>query len=155
MKRRQLARVDLSDPSKPKLVYDVKAFRNDMKEFKHDSRVWIQIESYSPKRSLEQNSLLHIWLTILAEEIGIELEEMKHLLKEKFLREPLKDKHGNEICDENGELQFKIRDTSSLSKSEMSTFMDKVFQWSSSFLNVHLPQPLEQVPLNFENLNNK
>lgn len=155
MKRRQIARVDLSNPEKPKLVYDVKAFRSDIKDFKHDARVWIQIESYSPKRSLEQNSLLHIWLTILAEEIGIEIEDIKHLLKEKFLREPLKDKHGNEVADEQGELQFKIRDTSSLSKAEMSSFMDKVFMWSQSFLNVHLPQPLEQMPLNFDNLNNK
>jgi hypothetical protein len=153
MKRRQIARVDLSNPEKPKLVYDVKAFRSDIKDFKHDARVWIQIESYSPKRSLEQNSLLHIWLTILAEEIGIEIEDIKHLLKEKFLREHLKDKHGNEVADEQGELQFKIRDTSSLSKAEMSSFMDKVFMWSQSFLGCNLPQPLEQVPLNFDNLN--
>lgn len=155
MKRKQIGRIDKSDPSKPKLVYDAKLMREDLKAFKEGQRVIILIESYSPKRSLQQNSMLHIWLTILAEEVGIELDEMKQLLKDKFLREPLKDKHGNDVPDENGGLQFKVRDTSSLSKSEMSEFMDKVFRWSISFLNVTLPSPNEQLVLDPSALHNQ
>lgn len=155
MKRKQIARIDLSDPNSPKLKYDAKLMKEDLKAFKHDTRVHIIIESYSPKRSLEQNSLLHIWMTILAEEVGIEIEEMKQLLKDKFLREPLKDKHGNDVPDENGELQFKVRDTSSLTKLEMSDFMDKIFRWGISFLGVTLPSPNEQLALDPQALHNQ
>lgn len=151
MKRKQIGRIDLSDPNSPKLKYDVRIMKEDLKAFKDGARVNIIIETYSPKRSLAQNSLFHIWNKILAEEVGIDVEEMKQLLKDKFLREAIKDRHGNYVIDENGELQFKTRDTSGLSKEEMSIFMDKVFRWALDFLNVTLPQPLEQVPLKFEN----
>lgn len=84
----------------------------------------------------------------MAEEIGVEADEMKYLLKEKFLKMPLLDKHGNEVADEEGELQFKVIDTSKLSKMEMSEFMDKIHVWSLSFLNCALPLPETQLTIN-------
>ena len=150
MKRKQLAKIYLSNPDKPTLkLSSNKSFLSDLKDFKHEERVWVQIESYSPKRSLNQNSLLHLWIGIMAEEIGVEADEMKYLLKEKFLKMPLLDKHGNEVADEEGELQFKVIDTSKLSKMEMSEFMDKIHVWSLSFLNCALPLPEEQQELSY------
>ena len=59
MKRKQLAKIDLSNPDKPTLkLSSNKSFLSDLKDFKHEEGVWVQIESYSPKRSLNQNSLL-------------------------------------------------------------------------------------------------
>jgi len=59
------------------------------------------------------------------------------------------DKHGNEIH-ENGDIQFKVRDTSDLSKVEMMNFVDQIYRWSLEFLNVTLPAPNEQqsLPIN-------
>lgn len=150
MKRKQLARIDLSNPDKPTLKFNSKsAFLSDLKDFKHEQRVYVEIRTYSPQRSLSQNSYLHVIFGIIAEEIGIELEEAKWLLKEKFLRVPLTDKHGNEIH-ENGDIQFKVRDTSDLNKVEMIEFIDKIYRWSLEFLNVTLPAPNEQqaLPIN-------
>jgi hypothetical protein len=151
MKRKQLARIDLSDPSKPKVTFNsLEAFRSDLRDFKHDDRVWVMIDSYSPKRSLNQNNLAHVWYTMIAEEIGIEMEEAKELIKKKFLTVALTDKHGNEISDENGEVQFKVRDTRELTKAETVEYMDKIWRWALSFLNMTLPTPDEQVELTFK-----
>lgn len=148
MKRKQLARIDLSNPDKPTIKFNSKtSFLSDLKDFKHEQKIWVEIRSYSPQRSLNQNSLFHVWNGILAEEIGVEPDDMKYLLKEKFLKMPLTDKHGNEIADEAGELQFKVRDTSSLSKVEMMEFMDKIHVWALSFLQCALPLPEEQLTI--------
>lgn len=151
MKRKQLARIDLSNPDKPKIIFNsVKAFNSDLMDFKNGSKVWVEVRTYSPQRSLSQNSYLHVIFGIIAEEIGIELEEAKWLLKEKFLRVPLTDKHGNEVH-ENGEIQFRVRDTSELSKVDMMNFVDQIYRWSLEFLSVDLPKPLEQQELPINN----
>lgn len=153
MKRKQLARIDLSNPDKPSLIFNAgnKAFLSDIKEFKDGTKVYVIIEKYHAQRSLSQNSLLHVWLGIIAEEMGVDdIEEPKYYLKEKFLKVPLTDKNGNEIADENGEVMMVVKDTSALNKLEFGEFMDKVNRWSLEFLNCSLPAPNEQqsLPIN-------
>jgi len=156
LKRKQLARIDLSNPDKPTLKFNSKsAFLSDLKDFKHDIRVWVIIEKYHAQRSLSQNNLQHMWYTIIADEIGIEMEEAKDLIKKKFLTVVLIDKHGNEIHDENGEIQFKVRDTSDLNKLETVEYMDKIYRWSIDFLNCTLPLPEQQqeIPIDYPTIN--
>lgn len=96
-----------------------------------------------------------MWYTIIADEIGIEMEEAKDLIKKKFLTVVLIDKHGNEIHDENGEIQFKVRDTSDLNKLETVEYMDKIYRWSIDFLNCTLPLPEQQqeIPIDYPTIN--
>jgi len=151
MKRKQLARIDLSNPDKPKIIFNsTKAFKEDLTAFKDGAKIWVEVRTYSPQRSLSQNSYLHVIFGIIADEIGIELEEAKWLLKEKFLRVPLTDKHGNEVH-EKGDIQFRVKDTSELSKTDMISFIDQIYRWSLEFLNVDLPKPLEQQELPINN----
>lgn len=150
MKRKQLARIDLSNPDKPTFIFNAgnKAFLADMRDFKDGTKVYVIIEKYHAQRSLSQNSLLHVWLGIIAEEMGVDdIEEPKYYLKEKFLKVPLTDKNGNEIADENGEVIRVVKDTSSLNKLEFGEFMDKVSRWALEFLNCTLPQPEQQQEL--------
>lgn len=154
MKRKQLARIDLSNPDKPSLIFNAgsKAFKDDIKDFKDGTKVYVIIEKYHAQRSLSQNSLLHVWLGIIAEEMGVDdIEEPKYYLKEKFLKVPLTDKNGNEIADENGEVMMVVKDTSALNKLEFGEFMDKVNRWSLEFLNCSLPAPNEQQELAINN----
>lgn len=153
MKRKQLARIDLSNPDKPSIKFNSKsAFLSDLKDFKHEQRVWVIIEKYHAQRSLSQNSLLHLWLGIIAEEMGVDdIEEPKYFLKEKFLKVPLTDKNGNELADENGEIIMVVKDTSALNKLEFGEFMDKVYRWSLDFLNCSLPLPEQQQELPINN----
>lgn len=153
MKRKQLARIDLSNPDKPKIIFNsVKAFNSDLKDFKDGQKIWIIVEKYHAQRSLSQNSLLHVWLGIIAEEMGVDdIEEPKYYLKEKFLKVPLTDKNGNEIADENGEVMMVVKDTSALNKLEFGEFMDKVNRWALEFLNCSLPQPEQQQELPINN----
>lgn len=149
MKRKQLARIDLSNPDKPTIKFNSKSsFLSDLKDFKDGQKVWVIIEKYHAQRSLSQNSLLHVWLGIIAEEMGVDdIEEPKYYLKEKFLKVPLTDKNGNEIADENGEVMMVVKDTSALNKLEFGTFMDKVNRWALEFLNCSLPLPEEQLTI--------
>jgi len=157
MKRRQLAKVEHKN-GKPTIVFNSKvSFLSDLSDFKEGSRIWVQLESYSPLRSLKQNSLLHIWITILADELGYEMDEMKRLLKEKFAKYPILNKHGEEMCDENGEVMISVKDTSDMNKEQMSSFMDKIYRWAIDFNGTVLPQPQDQlsIPLDPDAEHNK
>jgi hypothetical protein len=149
MQKRNLAIVNLSDPNKPKLDFlSKKNFLNDIKDFKDKDRVWIVIEKYYTKRSLKQNNLLHLYLSEIAKETGMQLEQIKDALKKKFLTVALTTKDGEIIADkESGEVLERVRGTSELTVVEFMEFTDNVRVWSAEFLGLILPLPEEQVEL--------
>jgi hypothetical protein len=152
MQKRNLAIVNLSDPNKPKLDFlSKKNFLNDIKDFKDKDRVWIVIEKYYTKRSLKQNNLLHLYLSEIAKETGMQLEQIKDALKKKFLTVALTTKDGEIIADkESGEVLERVRGTSELTVVEFMEFTDNVRLWSAEFLGLILPLPEEQVELKFK-----
>ena len=149
MQKRNLAIVNLSDPNKPKLDFlSKKNFLNDIKDFKDKDRVWIVIEKYYTKRSLKQNNLLHLYLSEIAKETGMQLEQIKDALKKKFLTVALTTKDGEIIADkESGEVLERVRGTSELTVVEFMEFTDNVRLWSAEFLGLILPLPEEQTEL--------
>ena len=149
MQKRNLAIVNLTDPNKPKLDFlSKKNFLNDIKDFKDKDRVWIVIEKYYTKRSLKQNNLLHLYLSEIAKETGMQLEQIKDALKKKFLTVALTTKDGEIIADkESGEVLERVRGTSELTVVEFMEFTDNVRVWSAEFLGLILPLPEEQVEL--------
>jgi hypothetical protein len=149
MQKRNLAIVNLSDPTKPKLDFlSKKNFLNDLKQFQDKDRVWIVIEKYYAKRSLKQNNLLHLYLSEIAKETGMQLEQIKDALKKKFLTVALTTKDGEIIADkESGEVLERVRGTSELTVVEFMEFTDNVRLWSAEFLGLILPLPEEQTEL--------
>ena len=153
MQKRNLAIINLSDPDKPKLDFvSKKSFLSDLKDFTHKDRVWIVVEKYYAKRSLRQNNLLHLYLSEIAKETGMQLEPIKDALKKKFLTVPLTTNDGEIIADKSsGEVLERVKGTSELTVTEFMEFTDNVRVWGEEFLGLHLPLPEEQVELKFHN----
>jgi hypothetical protein len=154
MQKRNLAIVNLSDPKKPKLDFLSKQnFINDIKDFNDKDRVWIVVEKYYSKRSLKQNNLLHLYLSEIAKETGMQLEQIKDALKKKFLTVALTTKDGEIVADkESGEVLERVRGTSELTVVEFMEFTDNVRVWAMEFLGIYLPLPEEQTELKLKNI---
>lgn len=154
MQKRNLAIVNLSDPTKPKLDFlSKKNFLEDLKDFKDKDRVWVIVEKYYTKRSLKQNNLLHVYLSEIAKETGMPLEQIKEALKKKFLTVPLTNKDGEIIADKSsGEVLDRVKGTSELTVVEFMEFTDNVRVWSAEFLGLILPLPEEQTELKLNNI---
>jgi hypothetical protein len=154
MQKRNLAIVNLSDPNKPKLDFLSKQnFMNDIKDFNDKDRVWIVVEKYYSKRSLKQNNLLHLYLSEIAKETGMQLEQIKDALKKKFLTVALTTKDGEIVADkESGEVLERVKGTSELTVVEFMEFTDNVRVWAMEFLGIYLPLPEEQTELKLNNI---
>jgi hypothetical protein len=154
MQKRNLAIVNLSDPTKPKLDFlSKKNFLEDLKDFKDKDRVWIVIEKYYTKRSLKQNNLLHLYLSEIAKETGMQMEQIKDALKKKFLTVALTTKDGEIVADkESGEVLERVRGTSELTVVEFMEFTENVRIWAMEFLGLYLPSPDEQTELKLNNI---
>lgn len=152
MKRRGLARINLTDPAHPKLDFVSKnAFLNDLKDFKDGQRVWVEVSTYYRQRSLAQNNVIHWYCTEISNETGMDLEEVKSLMKLKFLQRPILDKDGIERVDEEtGEVMHYIPSTAELSTVEAMEFTEKIRVWCMEFLNIVLPLPEQEQELKFK-----
>ena len=151
MKRKQLARIDLSNPDKPKIIFNsVRAFNADLKDFKNNQRIWVQVETYRKTRSLEQNKVLHWYINEISEETGQDANDIKDVLKKKFLTVALLDKDGEIIADNNGEVLERVKNTSELNTVEFNEFTEKIRLFAQEFLNIYLPLPNEEVELKFK-----
>lgn len=104
------------------------SFRHTLKNLAPGKYALI-VKPVKPSRSLNQNRLFWMWCTVIGDEIGYEPDEVKLLLQEKFLREPLQD--GTMVT----------KGTSSLNTKEFTEFLDKVDRWSLEFHNITLPTP--------------
>lgn len=112
-----------------------KQIANDIKYFE-GKRVEIRIEKLRSKRSSAQNRLFHMYVGIIAKELGYEFEEMKDILKYKFL---LKEK----VDEKTGEVFKYLGHTSRLSKSEFADLVTGVIQFAAEY-GITLPLPGEQ-----------
>lgn len=153
MKRKNLALINNSDPKSPKLDFlSVNAFKSDLRDFKHGKKVWVIIEDYSPKRSLEQNALFHLWCDEISQESGQDLDDVKSTLKTMFAQYPLLDAHGEEQFNPStGEKLMFVKDTSAMSKAEMSDLMEKTQLFALEFWQMELKSENEQSELKFKN----
>lgn len=150
MKSKQLAWVDLeSDPGKPKLrLTDKDQVTNFLEGHKHEQRVWVNLETYYPKRSLKQNNTLYWYIDLIAEETGYEREFLKEYFAKKFLTVPMLDADENEIPDpETGEVLTKVLSTAKLTTVEFMEYTERIRVWCIEFLNFELPEPDRNIKL--------
>jgi len=88
-------------------------------------------------RSLNQNNLYWVWLTVIGDEVGYSKEEVHDVFKHKYLKEyrQLVNQKTGEAVD----CEF-IRSTTSLNKKEMSEYMQKIDR-DAAELGILLPDP--------------
>jgi len=106
---------------------------NDVKNFE-GKRVHITLEKLKSKRSTQQNRLYWLYVTILANEIGYDKNEMHELIKFKFLKR-------EKVFEKTGELFEYLESTAKLSKSDFADFIFNFQKWSAETFDVILPDP--------------
>jgi hypothetical protein len=109
--------------------------------------ILITIEKRKNKRTNLQNAYFHgivLPLVFFAlKDIGyaMPLEDVKDLLKLKFLKVPLF------INENTGEITEKIKKTSELTTNEFMEFIENIQRWGAETLNIDIPSPNENLKL--------
>jgi hypothetical protein len=119
--------------------------------FKDGDKVTVTIATRRKPRSLKQNAVLHWYINAIADETGIDKNDVKEVLRHKFLAEDILDQNGEIMADKaSGEVLRRYKSTTELSTIEMLTFTEEIRQWSLDFLNLPLPLPNEEIELKFK-----
>lgn len=105
----------------------------------------ITIEKLSSKRSLQQNSYLHLLFTIFAEALNdlgnkFTMEEVKELCKAKFCLIDVINENTGEV------LGKRIKGTSEMTKVELGEFIESIIRWGAE-MQIILPYPNEQLEI--------
>ena len=114
-----------------------KEFQEYLKNFE-GKRVTITVQRARSTRSIQQNRLWWVYMTILADHTGHTKDEMHEICKFKFLKREL-------VSEKTGEVFEYLSSTSTLSKSEFSDLVEQVIAWAAQSFGVTLPRPGEQV----------
>lgn len=96
--------------------------------------VWT-VEELKKKRSLSQNALYQKWAEIIADHTGHSHDEIKDILKRKFLTP--------KVVEING-VKYEIYTTTTLSTGEMAKYMKKIDAFAATDLGLYLPHPEDQ-----------
>lgn len=99
----------------------------------------IVIQKKRNVRSLQQNKLWWLYVTILSEELGYEKDEMHDILKFKFLKR-------ERVVEKTGEIIPYLESTTRLTRTEFADVVDAVIRWAAE-MNVILPSPNEQLSI--------
>ena len=120
----------------PKIINNLQSWADGW-DFTHP--LVLKPSKYTNPRSLSQNALLHVWFGTMSEhfskKVDTNAEQMKALMKYKFL--------GTEdVVVGKTVIEGQLRQTSRLTKGEMTQFMDQVHEWAADH-GVNLPIPEE------------
>jgi hypothetical protein len=102
--------------------------------------VHITVDKHSGKRSHRQNALWWVYVTILANEIGYNKNEMHEILKMKFLKK-------EKVDEKTGEVFEFLCSTTSLNKTEFGEMINSLVQWAAETFNVVMPLPNTQLEI--------
>ena len=115
-----------------------KDFENGVKRFE-GKEVDIVVQKKRMVRSIQQNRLWWLYVTIIAESLGYEKDEMHDVLKFKFLKR-------ERVIEKTGEIIPYLESTTRLSRSEFSEVVESVIRWAAE-MNIILPEPNQQLEL--------
>lgn len=95
-------------------------------------KLWsVVIKPYVKKRTLDQNSLIHGWFSIIARETGNDPGDVKEALKDMFLPPRFVELNG---------LTVEVRrETSKLNTKELAEFANRVQAWAAQEFGMVLP----------------
>ena len=129
-----------SDVREGKLQKNVRQkIANELKSF-NGKRIEIRIRKLKSHRSIQQNRYYWLILTILANEIGYEKNELHEIVKYKFLRK-------EKVDEKTGEIFEYLGSSTTLGKMDFADFISKLQQWSAETFNVILPDAGQQMDL--------
>lgn len=110
-----------------KFIWTISELLDILKQSK-DKNIKVECKRWREKRNNNQNNYFHLIVQILADELWYDKDEMKEILKFKFIR--VEAKHW-----------IYTRKTSELNTEEMAKFTDNILKWSATELNIILPTP--------------
>lgn len=120
--------------------YEVPKFKEKVDKFITDSST-VELKKVHPKRTIKQNSYLHLLLGYFGSEYGLSIEEVKlDLFKRTCNADLFKRSHSNK---KGLRIEF-LRSTSELTTAEMTTAIERFRNWSSAVAGIYLPAPDEQ-----------
>ena len=96
-------------------------------------KAMIEIKEYKNSRSIAQNNLLHMWITIIAGELGYTKDAMKTILVEKFLGY-------EEVKTKSNKVIKTLRQTSKLKVDEFTQFLKDIDMFMAEW-SITLPHP--------------
>ncbi len=154
MKKTSIADLDLSDPNNPKVVHlNMGLVKQFFQDFGKSVRITVTYETYRRKRTVEQNSLFHVYCLEIADDTGQDFDDVKSTLKMLYARKPLLDKDGNEQFNEKtGELLEYVQDTSKMDTVEMGKLIDNTVMFALDFFGIVLAPAGESKELKFKNI---
>ena len=94
----------------------------------------VELTEKKKKRTIDQNSLFHLWVAVFADFIG---EPSKESCKRDVKRELL----GQKVCKNifTGQSEFEDYKTSEMTTKELGEFMDKFKIWAQTEYGCYLP----------------
>lgn len=123
--------------------------RNKFKEYINGlyiEQACVEVKKKHTKRTLAQNSYLHVLLGYFASEFGYTLEEVKWEFFKKLCN---KDIFARKRTNKRGQEIEYLRSSSDLDKQEMTTAIERFRNYSSSECGLYLPEPNESEMLFF------
>lgn len=100
-------------------------------------QIEIVVQKKRNVRSLQQNRLWWLYVTIISESLGYEKDEMHDILKFKFLKR-------ERVVESTGEIIPYLESTTRLTRSEFSNVVDAVIRWAAE-MDIVLPEPNHQL----------
>ena len=120
--------------------YEVPKFQEKVDKFITDGTT-VELKKVHPKRTIKQNSYLHLLLGYFGSEYGLSIEEVKLDIFKRICNADLfKRSHANK---KGINIEF-LRSTAELTTAEMTTAIERFRNWSSAVAGIHLPAPDEQ-----------
>lgn len=121
------------------MTFNRKAFETERKVL-GDCEVEIRITRWFKKRSNQQNRLLWLWCTIIAEHTGTSPDVVKGIAQKMFLTV-------EETIEATGEVFQRVKGTSELDTFEMKKFLDELHLWATEYFGCDLPLPDQQMKM--------
>ena len=88
----------------------------------------------SDKRTLDQNALFHLWVSVIADDLGYTDKEARKSDVTRTIHGQKEDV--NRLTGEVIQVDYR---TSEMTVSELASFMDKMKAWASTDLGIYLP----------------
>jgi len=118
------------------IVRNKHEFEQSVKRF-DGKDVEIIVQKKRLVRSIQQNRLWWLYMTLLSEATGYTKDEMHDICKFKFCKR-------ERVIEKTGEVIEYLQDTSRMTRTEFSEVVDKVIQWAAE-MDIILPIPNEQL----------
>ncbi len=112
-----------------------------------DKSYKVTISLHRQQRSVSQNNLYWLWISIIADETGNDKESLHQLFMQKFIGWNTQSLHGSDI--------HTLPSTTKLSTAQFTTYLEQIDAWTATELGIILPHPEDKYWEEYINSYNK